>query len=258
VKGASQVDWAISMGIFLIYVLGLLVFLRPGIQPVLENNLLISIIQDNLEEEVNVKLKRTPLFINISDNTKKSPPPSGSYKLEINDPLPFEGKEEEFALLDKDNNFVNFDLTSGKKLRFDGLVKKGELNLFWLLFLENDSYNNLNPIEDADINNEKNFSYSYGVTEEIVGIDYDKLILLDQNVDRLKEKWNFPKSKDFSIILINTTSSQYNQSSVVFSYNEKKETQQTNVFVREWKSWIISNQGRLSGVIFNVRVGEFE
>jgi hypothetical protein len=79
-KGASQVDWAISMGIFLIYVLGLLVFLRPGIQPVLENNLLVSIIQDNLEEEVNVKLKRTPLFINISDNSKKSPPPSGTLK----------------------------------------------------------------------------------------------------------------------------------------------------------------------------------
>jgi hypothetical protein len=132
------------------------------------------------------------------------------------------------------------------------------LNIFWLLFLENDSYNNLNPIENVDINNEKNFSYNYGVTEEIIGLDYNKLILLDQNVDRLKEKWNFPKSKDFSIILINTTNSLYNQSSVVFAYNEKEGTQQTDVFVREWKSWIISKQGRLSGVIFNVRVGEFE
>ncbi|MBI2663440.1 hypothetical protein HYX15_02815 [Candidatus Woesearchaeota archaeon] len=257
-KGASQVDWAISMGLFLIYVLGLIVFLRPGLQPVLENDLLLSVVKNNLEKDVNVKIQKIPLFINISDYTKQSPPNSGVYKIEVNDPLPFEGQESEFAILDNENRFVNFDLTGDKKLRFDGEVVTNKMNIFWILFFDNNTYNNQNPTQSVSINNEKNFSYSYGVTEEIRGFSYNNLLNLEQNISKLKQNWNFPIDKDFSISLINTTNSQYNQTNIIFSYNQKESLQQTDVYVKEWKSWIINEKAELYGVILNVRVGEFE
>lgn len=257
-KGTSQVDWAISIGIFLIYVLGLIIFIRPGLQPVMENNLLISILQDNLKDDVYATVEKTALFINISDDTKESPPQSGLYKIEINDELPLEGNKNEFAILNKDKNILNFDITNDKKIKFDGFVEQGKLNLFWILYFKGNNYKNNNPSELTSINNQKNFSYSLGVRENIQGIDFDKLKNLNPDMKVLKDNWSFPESKDFSIILANTTKKQYQQSDIIFSYNLNESEDQSNVFVKEWKDWIINNKGELYGVILNVRVGEFE
>ncbi|MBI2667448.1 hypothetical protein HYX17_01615 [Candidatus Woesearchaeota archaeon] len=257
-KGTSQVDWAISIGIFLIYTIGLIIFLRPGLQPVMENNILISIIQDNLKDDVYATIEKTALFINTSDYTKESPPQSGLYKIEINDQLPFEGNKNEFAILDKDKNILNFDITQDKKLKFDGFVEQGKLNLFWILYFKGNNYKNKNPVELIDIDNQFNFSYSLGVKEDIQGIDFNKLKNLNPDVKFLKDDWNFPESKDFSIILANTTKKQYAQNDIIFSYNMKESLDQTDVFVKEWKDWIIGDKGELYGITLNVRVGEFE
>ena len=262
-KGTSQVDWAISVGIFLIYTIGLIIFLRPGLQPAMENNILISIIQNSLKEEVYAIVQKTPLFINTSSQTIPdfTPPDTGNYQIEINDPLLFEGNKDDFALLDKNNNFLNFRLTDEKKLRFDGFVEKDELNLFWLLYYKDHNYQNNNPSLPGGkyaIKNNENFTYGYGVAEGTVGIDYKNLIGIEQDINILKNRWNFPESKDFSIILANTTKKQYTQNDVIFSYNMKESLDQSDVFVKEWRDWIISNKGELYGITLNLRVGDFE
>tara|TARA_Y100000310_G_scaffold345729_1_gene468915 strand:+ start:877 stop:1635 length:759 start_codon:yes stop_codon:yes gene_type:complete len=250
----SQVDWAISSGIFLVYVLGLLIFLKPGLQQELEDRFLISIVEENLKDDVFITLEKTPLFINVTSAD------TGNYKISIKETLPFEGDEEDFAIINENSTLLNFDFfgSQNKFIRFDGFIEKNKLNTFWLLYLKNETYNNNNPVNEIEIESGENFTYIYGSTEQIIGIDYNNLVGLNPDEDALKGSWEFPLSKDFSIYLANTSNKQYSNEDIVFYYNENKSKQQTNIFVKEFKDNLLFNNGDRQTIILNLRVGEFE
>ena len=62
-KGSTHVDWAISMGIFLTYILTMFILIQPGIEPIQKNDQLIEGANAKIEnayksiEEANNKLK---------------------------------------------------------------------------------------------------------------------------------------------------------------------------------------------------------
>lgn len=64
-KKGDHVDWAISMGIFLLYLVGLFILLRPGITPVYEPDGLLQILENNLMKEVTYEVREIPLFIEL-------------------------------------------------------------------------------------------------------------------------------------------------------------------------------------------------
>lgn len=63
-KGASHVDWAISMGIFLVYTLLMFIFLKPASEPVYSGNTLLKTVEAGLLEDVTYKNKLVYLVIN--------------------------------------------------------------------------------------------------------------------------------------------------------------------------------------------------
>lgn len=62
-KGASHVDWAISMSIFLVYVLLMFIFLKPGSQPVYNENTLLNIVYSGLKDDTTSTVQRGYLMI---------------------------------------------------------------------------------------------------------------------------------------------------------------------------------------------------
>ncbi|MEK6904300.1 MAG: hypothetical protein AABW87_01780, partial [Nanoarchaeota archaeon] len=62
-KGDVHVDWAISMGIFLISVIALFVIFKPGIKPIYKETVLLDIVEDEFRKNVTWTVKKLPVFI---------------------------------------------------------------------------------------------------------------------------------------------------------------------------------------------------
>jgi hypothetical protein len=62
-RGLDYIDWSMSLGLFLVAVIALFAFLKPGIQQPYDGQNLIQIIEQNFFEETGTILKQTPVFI---------------------------------------------------------------------------------------------------------------------------------------------------------------------------------------------------
>lgn len=67
-KGATHVDWAISMGIFLIYVLLTFIFLKPTSQPAYSGDTLLDTVYTGLENDTTFTVQRGYLIIKPTIN----------------------------------------------------------------------------------------------------------------------------------------------------------------------------------------------
>lgn len=63
-KGASHVDWAISMGIFLVFLLLTIIFLRPGTEPIYKGDTLLGIVEKGLKDDTYYTIEKQLLNIN--------------------------------------------------------------------------------------------------------------------------------------------------------------------------------------------------
>lgn len=62
-KGASQIDWIISLALFLIYVAWIFIFIRPNMNLGASKESLITILKTNFENENKWELAKYPLFV---------------------------------------------------------------------------------------------------------------------------------------------------------------------------------------------------
>ncbi|MBU0980453.1 MAG: hypothetical protein KJ709_06600 [Nanoarchaeota archaeon] len=62
-KGAHQVDWAMSMFIFLLYLIWFFIMVQPVLKPMKDINTLMSLVEEGIDEEVLWEVQRAPLII---------------------------------------------------------------------------------------------------------------------------------------------------------------------------------------------------
>ena len=247
--GASHVDWAISMGLFVVYILSLFIFLRPGIEEISDRTVLLDILEDGFHGYINHKIDKTPIFINTSKG-------SGKYALEIKfkGEIPFNGDDEDFTMVDKDDDNLPFELSkNNKKINFNATILGNNFkNLFWLIYIENASFNNVKPLgEFTQVNDTGDFNYRLGVTESIIGIDEEKLDSLE-NVEDLKEVFNYPEANGFLINIVDSGKINYTKEEIIKSY-QAGEINDENVFVKESRDFILYKNGTRKKIIINFR-----
>lgn len=63
-KGSSHVDWAISMGLFIVFVMLALIFLKPGTEPIYQGDTLLKIVRTQLETNSQYFVEKQLLSIN--------------------------------------------------------------------------------------------------------------------------------------------------------------------------------------------------
>lgn len=66
-KGAGHVDWTISIGIFLIFLLSILVFIKPVYKPTYESEVLGEMVKNSFLAENNRTIYRRPIIIGDCD-----------------------------------------------------------------------------------------------------------------------------------------------------------------------------------------------
>ncbi|MBI2672618.1 hypothetical protein HYX16_06820 [Candidatus Woesearchaeota archaeon] len=98
-KGAIHVDWAISMGLFLLYVVLLFILLKPGAEVEYKPENLFTIIENNFFPEINIVIKEVNLIV---DKCKgPGTPPQLSTKITLEST----SNDYRFSeLIDKTNN----------------------------------------------------------------------------------------------------------------------------------------------------------
>lgn len=211
-RGATHVDWAVSMGLFIIYIISFLLFFAPGGESFYKQDVLTGIVRGGFEDTVYYDVEKTLLVIKITELTN---PGEHDYKATIyfddsQNSWPFsdDKKEQDFALL-KEDEYVDFELDLGvnpNELSFewDGFYLDDSYS-FWLLYSNGTNYadkGDFSTPSGAEISfNDGNFTYTFGITEQIRGINYDKLQGLDVAYvyDDLKDEWNYPKNKEFAL-----------------------------------------------------------
>ncbi|MFH1409921.1 MAG: hypothetical protein ABIH34_08490 [Nanoarchaeota archaeon] len=78
-RGANQVDWAISMFIFLLYLFWFFIFLQPMLNPPTEVNTLLSLVREGFEDETAWEVQRIPIMFHTNSSESyvpvRIPPP---------------------------------------------------------------------------------------------------------------------------------------------------------------------------------------
>lgn len=246
-KGAGHIDWAISIGIFITYLLLLFVFVRPGQIEEYQGDILLSIVEQNFKNEftgVYWRLLEIPIFVNTTYII-------GTQDTLSIDSFPFSAdkfNEGNIIILDSDLNSLPLNLedtTQDRELIFN--VEDFEINKKLIYKVIHSKSFNLTPIDPiytsvANISN----ATVFGIGEILIGISEDNFEELSKDYNKLKADWRYPKLKDFSI-----TISDNNE--VLLSLNSVQPPENVNIYVLQWSDFILYNDTTKKSVTVNVK-----
>jgi len=301
-KGVSHIDWAISMGIFIVFAMLAIIFLIPNPEPAYQGDVLLKSISDSLMVDTYSFVKKQALYIDSTvacitsmcnirvreasnnglDPTWFDIVPLRTYLAVLNET---QIKYDEAAIdFDVWNEFCDiFGVNPAEctppqyypaygnvyVLDFTTYLNPGN-NTFYLLQSDNFSYNTYTDTVNVDMEDNPatagdwcascvldgyNYTYSFGVQEIIKGFSEDKINALDQNYTKIKEDWNIPYDKHFRLTMFNLSG--YDGTGLNFSMGfplNQTHQEQINVFVRNWKDWLLMPEGYLVPIEVNVEV----
>lgn len=237
-KGLDYIDWSMSMGIFIIAIIALFVFLKPGARPEHDQDTLISIVEKNFLDQTQWFVHETPIFIkNFQDKwgsgadavidvrangdirfTALKPSPDNRFKQPI-------GKTPTKITLDCDTSCDNTNFM------IIGTTKKIQ------------ETTNM-ELECTPKNQPTVCTALLGATITHQGLQQNEISnLKTADYTALKNTWTYPLQKEFALYQDGTKIS-----------GGQEPAAQANVFVKELKLDIISDQGTQTPTTINIRV----
>ncbi|MDD5331851.1 MAG: hypothetical protein PHE43_03460 [Candidatus Nanoarchaeia archaeon] len=246
-KGESHADWAISMGIFLVAVMSVLMFLRPGFTPEYKQDVLSSIIEEGIKNDIRVNVEKIPIYIDII----VEPFESKKYSLEF--PVtnfPVDDSNEYFKMVNDQNEIIDFSITGMEKNRniaFAGYLSSNSLNIFYIIHMTKISVTNTDPGEQSIA--DSSYDLIIGTVARNSGVysllleDLENTCKTSEGYKSLKEKWGYPPNKEFEIYVDGNK-----------ICNQAEPSTNVDIFVKEWKDVIVDNTGiDYKTVQFNIR-----
>lgn len=264
-RGASHADWAISLGIFLVYILSMLIIIQPGAQPIYKEERLLKIAKDNYKADTEYIFYKTPIIIDTAGMDFAG---EGTYAVRLDGDLPFSGDGNEFAVATMVGGALvpvgNFEIVlgAGGRILFNGLVSPGK-NTFYVISNaravgDADTYGRL-PASGTEISEAKgNFTLIFGSTEVLAGVDEAQLTSgtircsSAEQYTALKGAWDYPSGKDFVTFYAEGSSPRY--PALIDVCNQAEPFEQASVFVEEWAANKLDKLGNAEPVRMVVRV----
>lgn len=201
----GELDWAISMGIFLVAIVSIFVFLKPATVPLYGEDSLVPIVDRGFSEDVYWSIKRVPLFIGDSCGSGAAP----TWEIDI--------------------THSNIEWGSNNNENYvSGAYQKG---IYWLVY-----YPRVDDPKDLrlslSVTNCGSDTY-LGTIESIKGINSIKLDGLKGKYDDKKLEWGFPLINDFAIY----------RDDIEEPIIGKPPLGQRNIFAQEMKDFIVTEDG---------------
>jgi hypothetical protein len=185
-KGSIHIDWVVSIGIFLTYIILLLTFIKPSYEPAFEGDVLTNLVVDKFYEEVGWEVKKSLLSFECDGG--------GAYKLDggLSSYIP-DVDNYNIVLKDRDSNgdYIRAEYKPDLTIKlFDGKDK------FWVFSNEDQSYEPPVPKDPGDpLGNI--VCTKIGAANPIVfkGVSESKMDGL--NVSKIAD--NFPEFRQFKV-----------------------------------------------------------
>ncbi len=271
-KGATHVDWIISISMFIIFVLFLFILIQPSFTPVYDLSELANSVDSYLKKAGEWNLDKTAIFLGDSSGQ-----PQGV--IYIKDQWPFDydvSTPDKFAIFDKNLNEINSRINiNGNLLTADEVWFLGTPgNFYWLYYSFDASFshttfanNDYQYVYDDLINN--NIDYELGATESLIGFNIDKLndlaIICQNDYETAKDMFGLPETKEFAIYYV------YDQANAIYDfemtegicnwdydinnpYTNVAPYEQANIYVKEYLYWILEANGDTTPILINIRV----
>ena len=258
-KGVEgHVDWVISIGIFLTYLLGMFVLIKPGVIPVHDYNTLLDIVEENAKKDYDSglywTLYKVPLFITTA--------PGGNC-IKIED-FPYSVSPENLNVykIVKENNIESLSSLEMSLQENTLYIKvKGvsfiETEKYFIYFSDNKAYTNNGKPKSETIETNFDlggcviigdttnpFEYNLGIPEKTRGLVDDPLGSEDYN--EIKKRYGYPLSKDFSIVIT--------KGGDVDEYKTSEPDAKTNVYTRQWSDFMLKYDGTRDPVQISIKV----
>ncbi|MDI6737750.1 MAG: hypothetical protein QME12_04520 [Nanoarchaeota archaeon] len=290
-RGTSHADWAISLGIFLLYILSMLMLIQPGVQPFYKEGELLSIVTENYRDSTSFAFYKTLIVIDTTD--MNFTPGTSEYLVTLNAEtgaaFPFSGDPNDYAVTDRNMaSLDNFYIAHGwDVIRFKAPITDTPDNKFYIIsnkladgtskpYLDRGDASSGLEISNSDIApHTPNFTLTIGSTEVLQGVSEDLLkkdadllglYCLDANLGQaerkygaIKRRWGFPTSKDFMILYADTASAMYNPEDAPVGNihpvcRNALPYEQANVVVEEWAARIVDEFGNTVPIRMVARV----
>ena len=281
-RGLADVDWIIASGVFLVSLVTVLIFIKPGIIPLHSSDSLLDLIENNFKKDLLAEdgkltggvywtVQQTPIFL-TKDNIE------GLNCIQID--FPYDISANKMRIYKdtgrKDEDAVPFEIGSGNLIFKADL--NSEKNIYYIYSSNNELYKNVDIITDCtdDITIKKetenpdgsktiNFVYEYGVNENLKGIARPIVDLTIENIDSvlvynaLKNLYGYPKLKEFALLISNTASQdcsfdpQNGDTSVNCEF-QPLNPGDVDVYARLWSDFILDYNGARYPVTIAIKV----
>ena len=233
-RGMDYIDWTLSIGIFIVAVIALFAFLKPGLKPEYEADNLINIVETNLLNNITWKVKSTPLFITNLQAVYGPAAQPVTIHITLTGPWKF----KTILPLMSDMSYS----ISNTAVNINCLAPVCQNKLLNIVYTPNaPGFSSLSL--SCNVNNTAACDSELGATEEYYGIRQSYLNNL-QNLDYedVKESWNYPEQKEFVI---------YKDNHKILGPDPASES---SVFVKELKLMIVEDPDNRVPVTLSIRV----
>jgi hypothetical protein len=281
-RGASHVDWAISMGMFVIYILSMFIIVQPGVQKVFKEDNMMQIAEEGLDLNTGFYLEKTPFTISFESEPKDLKDGEANIRiLKAGETVPLDfGNTDNYWLFDKDGNSLPLELSIGSgndDINFMYTFSKEEMEVgheteFVFYYLENGGFDKEDrPKYDSkwghNVNSET-LDLVFGLTEIIEGNSEEQFFELcgGKPTDKIayeafKDSIGFPESKEFRIYYVKA---KVPGESVPVIYNYEDDRipvceavepyDQADIFVKEYITSFMDNFGEKFQARVNIRI----
>ncbi len=131
-RGQIEVDWVISLSIFMLYLTFFFIYIRPMLSPIESMESLISVAKEGMEKNITWSVETVPFFISSNVSAVDEP---------VIVPLPYPWRPGSFALASKEY----FLFEEGKIFFLANASSKAE---YWLSHTDEASYSLGTPVRD--------------------------------------------------------------------------------------------------------------
>ena len=253
-------DWSISAGIFIIYILALFILVTPAFKQYTAQEYLGSIVKDGVKESLSLELKRFPFFLSVSVdssfdvNTEKKFKTNNNLPSELlylniedtqiglfNESLSYEITEKDYYIIN--HNEIKFIGVPSSMGITSSEQHENQIVKLWI-FLSGEEIFDLIAYGEAS---DAEFNHTFGISETISGIYQQKLDdFLITDYAAAKTNFNYPEDKDFVITIYEGTDL---AAPPIFTFPldlipQEKDTVSTLV----WSDWLITydnTQGKM-------------
>lgn len=241
-KGFSYVDISISVGVFLIAIVIALFLIRPSIKQEDFGKLLLPSVKNGFDNETSWTIYRHPIFLRSNSQN------SETYQLEV----PFKFNSENVNLTSLNFDYLPFkyelnNIMGDFFISINDQLPAGKKKAYYLLYSSYFKYtgntgNTQGTIAIAE------YSYEFGVREEITGISISKFNKL-KSYSELKKQFKIPASSDFSINIYDAITK-----NLLLKYQDKEPGNQETVYALQYISFVLYENSTRIPVLVNLRV----